>query len=186
MENWKPVKGYEDCYAVSDLGRVKRISGLVKTSIKHSEYKMVHERILKQNKKRNGYLTVDLSKNNVVKTISVHKLVATAFCDKKENDTQVNHINCNKQDNRAVNLEWCTGEENRKHAKENNLYNNPNKKKVRCKQLNKIFESSYKAAEFINFEFFKNSKQTKNLAAKIRAACCGMQKSAYGFTWEQV
>lgn len=186
MEIWKPIENYETQYAVSTHGRVKRISGFVKTDIKNNSQRLIKERILKQNKKRNGYLTVDLSKENEVKTISVHRLVALAFVENTEGKPQVNHINANKQDNRMDNLEWVTGLENRNHAKENNLYKNPNKKAVRCIELNKEFASSYEAAEYTNNLKYKNSKQIKNISAKIRGCCNGFQKTAYGFHWVQI
>ena len=186
MEIWKPVVGYEGYYEVSSYGRVRSVDHYANTGIKHSEKRLVKGHILKQAIKRRGYLSVDLSKENCVKTILVHKLVATAFLEKQEHHTQVNHINCNKRDNRVENLEWCTGEENRRHAKEHNLYHNPNKKTVQCKQTNMVFESSYKAAEWVNETRYRNSKQTKNIASKIRASCLGMQNVAHGYTWEYV
>ena len=185
MEIWKPVLGYEELYEVSDLGRVRRLDSIVNSGIKHSDHRRVVGRCLRQNEKRNGYLTVDLSKGNVVKTISVHKLVATAFCERREGQDQVNHINCNKHDNRAENLEWCTGAENRAHAKANDLYYHPPTKPVRCKQLNMTFSGSYAAAEYINAHLFGNARQVKNLASKIRCCVNGIQKTAYGYTWEK-
>jgi len=186
MEIWKPVIGYEGYYEVSSCGRVRSIDHYANTGILHSNERLVKGHVLKQNNKRNGYLTVDLSNGNHVKTILVHKLVATAFLEKKAYHTQVNHINCDKHDNRVENLEWCTGEENRAHAKANNLYHNPNKKTVKCKQTGQTFESSYKAAEWVNQTRYGNSKQTMNIACKIRSVCTGKQRSAYGYTWEQV
>ena len=50
--------------------------------------------------------------------------------------------------------------------------------------LNKEFESSYQAAEYLNEHYFNNTKTVKHIAAKIRSCCLGTQKSAYGFTWE--
>lgn len=183
MEIWKDIKNYEEFYEVSNLGRIRRKEGYVNSGIKHNTKRLVKSYVLKQNKKRSGYLTVDLSKNNIVKTISVHRIVAITFCENPLNKKEVNHINGNKQDNRAENLEWVTPSENIKHAFDIGLKKGRGKK-IRCKQLDMIFNSSYEAAEYINNKYFKNAKQVKSMAAKIRSACLGLQKVAYGFTWE--
>lgn len=186
MEIWKDIKNYENWYQVSNYGRIRSIDRLVNTSIKHNEYCLKKGKLLKLNEKRNGYLTVDLTKNSNKKTISVHRLVAETFIPNIENKEQVNHINANKKDNRVENLEWVTAEENRNHAKENNLYISKRKQKVRCKQTNMIFESSYEAGEWVNKTKFKYSKNTKNIANKIRCCVNGYQKKAYDYTWEKV
>lgn len=186
MEIWKDIKNYEGLYQVSNIGRVKSLDKKVNTKIKNNDYRIVKGKILKLNKKRNGYLTVDLSKNGIVKTCTIHRLVANAFIDNPQNKEQINHINAKKYDNRVENLEWCTYQENVEHAKINKLYYNKNCKKVRCKQTNKIYESSYQAGEWLNNEIFKNSKSTKVIANKIRMCCNGKQKKAYNYTWEFV
>ena len=188
MENWKEIKGYENEYQVSDLGRIKRLKGKVNSGLRNSHYRTTKEVILKQHLKRNGYLTVDLSKNGIVKTISVHRIVAINFIpnDDPENKKAVDHINCIKTDNRVCNLEWVSNYENSQRAKQNHLTYAPNKKPVRNKQLNKIFTSSYDAANYINNIKYKNAKIVKSMAGKIRSCCCGWQKSAYGYTWEYV
>lgn len=186
MEIWKDIKNYEGIYQVSSLGRIRSLDRKVRTGIKHNEYKIAKGKILKLNQKRNGYLTVDLSKENKVKTITVHRLVALNFIPNPENKEEINHINCKKYDNRVENLEWVTSEENKEHAKLNKLYYNPKRKQVRCKQTNTIFESSYNAGEWLNNNRFKNSKNTTVIANKIRMCCNGKQKIAYGYTWEFV
>lgn len=46
----------------------------------------------------------------------IHRLVADLFCQHREGCDYVNHINGDKTDNRAENLEWVTHTENMQHA----------------------------------------------------------------------
>ncbi len=66
---------------------------------------------------RGNYLKVTLyNDKGQRKQISVHRIVAEIFCPNPKNKTCVNHINGDKHDNRAANLEWCTHAENSRHA----------------------------------------------------------------------
>ena len=60
-----------------------------------------------------------------VGTKKIHKLVAEAFLPKIENMTEINHINCDKSDNRVENLEYVTHRTNMmkqtKHIKNEKL-----------------------------------------------------------------
>jgi hypothetical protein len=87
----------DEAYAVTDDGRV--------WSYKTSQW-------LKPATTSRGYPCVRLHG----KTHSVHRLVAAAFCNNADNKDCVNHINGDKSDNRAENLEWVTHSENHKHA----------------------------------------------------------------------
>lgn len=107
-EEWKPIKGYEGIYEVSNMGRVK--------SLHRSQ-----GRILKQYTQDNGYVKVNLSKNGTHNTKRVHRLVATAFIPNPHNKPEVNHIDGNKENNNVDNLEWCTREYNVRHAFHNGL-----------------------------------------------------------------
>ena len=115
MEIWKPIKGYEWIYEVSNLGRVKRLETLVKNK---NGYRLVKEKIL--NIPSYIYQTVFLS-NGKVKQHYVHRLVATAFIENPLNKEQVNHKDGNKLNNNVSNLEWVTKAENQIHAIENGL-----------------------------------------------------------------
>lgn len=102
VEIWKPVKGYEGLYDVSDWGRVRNASKKVLRH--HYDYK--------------GYSRLNLVDSNGLKsTKAVHRLVATAFIDNPYNKPEVNHKKGMKWDNRASMLEWVTRQENAKHAK---------------------------------------------------------------------
>ena len=130
METWKKIKGYEDCYEVSDLGRVK--------SLKNNK-----SIILKGNLDSKGYLTVSLSKNDVSKTHIIHQLVAIAFLNHIPNRFKlvVNHINFNRLDNRLDNLEVVTHRENtnQKHIKSKSKYVGVQFLKSRNKWIARIY-----------------------------------------------
>lgn len=75
----------------------------------------------------NGYLEVRFGTTkgsreaHMQKGMTLHRLVALVFIPNPENLPQVNHKDGNKMNNCVTNLEWCTGEENMQHAKENDL-----------------------------------------------------------------
>ena len=72
--------------------------------------------------KKTGYQEILLtSRDGNHHTKLIHRLVAECFCTKREGANEVNHINGDKTDNRAANLEWVTRSENLKHAFETGL-----------------------------------------------------------------
>ena len=72
---------------------------------------------------REGYYVVKLSGRNQ-KSVCLHRLVAELWCDKPEGATQVNHIDGNKGNNCAENLEWVTPLENMQKSMEAGLHDN--------------------------------------------------------------
>lgn len=104
-EIWKDVEGYEGLYQVSNTGRVKSFRGRNRTVDKEGH-------ILKPNLCR-GYPNVGLSKaDGSRKTFLVHRLVAAAFVPNPNGYREINHIDENKLNGNASNLEWCTREYN--------------------------------------------------------------------------
>lgn len=123
IEVWKDIQGYEGLYQVSNLGNVKSLSRLM---ISNTGRFTSRERFLKQCNDINGYLMVNLNKNNKHVTKKVHKLVAIEFlshvpCGSK---LVINHIDFNMKNNRVDNLEIVTTRENsnRKHIKSSSQY----------------------------------------------------------------
>lgn len=104
----KRIQGYEELYTISNYGEVF----LIKNGLKR-----------KTSITRAGYALITLSKNAVKKTFLLHRLVAEHFVPNPENKEEVNHIDGNKLNNKASNLEWVSGEENREKAIATGLIN---------------------------------------------------------------
>lgn len=105
-EEWRPVVGYEGLYDVSNAGRVRRVGG----------------GYLRPMAMPRGYLQVALSSGGVERRHLVHRLVASAWLGPPPPGTAVNHIDGDKANNRADNLEWATARQNTAHAIETGLY----------------------------------------------------------------
>lgn len=119
MEVWKDIEGYEGEYSVSNLGRIKSKSRVIR--LKNGRNLHIKEKILKGSKDTKGYMQVELKKNGERNIRVIHRLVACAFIENPMCKEQVNHIDGNKLNNRADNLEWCNCKENINHAWENML-----------------------------------------------------------------
>ena len=113
-EIWKPIKGYEGYYEVSNLGRVRSLERAVLVlGKKHRPYfRLEPEQILKPFKHR-GYYEVPFNVNKKRKVYGVHELVATAFLGERPfSRAHIRHLNCIPTDNRVENLAYGTSGEN--------------------------------------------------------------------------
>lgn len=102
---WKDIKEYEGLYTISDKGEIRNCKGQLR----------------KLNIGKNGYVLVDLYKNNIRHTYLVHRLVAQAFIPNPYNLELINHKDGDKTNNDINNLEWCDYSYNLKHAIINKL-----------------------------------------------------------------
>lgn len=108
MEVWKKIKGFET-YEISSNGRLKK-------NLAFRKYRSYQSKILNPCFDKDGYLRTALSFNGVTKMKRIHRLVAEAFLENKNNYPVINHKNGIKSDNFLDNLEWCTVKENNVHA----------------------------------------------------------------------
>ena len=86
---------YSDTYSVSSYGNVRN-------DITH--------KALKPRENSKGYLRVNI----LNKEMFVHRMVAKCFLP-KSNKKYINHLDGNKHNNSAYNLEYCTASENMLH-----------------------------------------------------------------------
>jgi hypothetical protein len=101
MTEWRPIVGWEGKYRINKCGLIQNILG----------------RALNPWKDDQGYMRVRLTdtKNNKRKIVKVHRLVAEAFIENPNNYPFINHIDNNRSNNCATNLEWCTQKMNLAH-----------------------------------------------------------------------
>ena len=79
--------------------------------------------MLKLQKRKAGHLDILLKKNGKEERCWVHRLVAVAFLENKNNLPIVNHIDSNPENNRVDNLEWCTQKHNIRHCVNSGRFN---------------------------------------------------------------
>ena len=113
MEIWKAIKDYENLYEVSNQGQIRSKERQVNV---RNGTRTVKARIRKIFENKRGYMTVVLSKENKLKTFTVHQLVAQAFIPNFIKGTEVNHIDGNKTNNYVNNLEKSNPSHNQFHA----------------------------------------------------------------------
>ena len=105
-EVFKPIEEFDGNYLVSNLGRVKSLNYIYPGNVG----------FLKPINHHGGYQVVHLSKKGKVYNRMIHTLVAKAFIPRQKGKPLVNHIDGNKHNNVASNLEWVTYKENKAHA----------------------------------------------------------------------
>lgn len=180
-EIWRDIEGYEGLYQVSDQGRVKSLKRVI---MKRDGRKLtINECILKPVATREGYLQVTLYAPGKQKILSVHRLVCEAFHENPHCKPQVNHVNENKKDNRACNLEWMT-------AKENMNFGTRNKRagKKIAKALSKPVAQCTLDEKVI--KVWQSTREAERKAgfnhSDIGHAANGRYKTHKGFIWKYI
>lgn len=111
-EEFRPIRGFEGMYEVSNLGRIRSLittrgNVIRKTSSAGDGYERV---ILSRPMPFPGYNLKQVACRYV------HRLVAEAFIPNPQGLSDVNHLDGIKNNNAVENLEWISHRENLRHA----------------------------------------------------------------------
>ena len=178
-EIWKPIKGYDGLFDVSNLGRVKSLSKLTYCGHNHLTKQNKEDSIRKLQISVNGYITVILFKNGVGKQHQVHRLVGEAFLDNPNDYPQINHKDENKQNNLPENLEWCTNLYNSQYGTVYHRRKEGLKRPIEQYDLNGEYIKTYSSAVDVG-EIYGHGTNG------IYRCCNGFQKTGYGYIWRYV
>ena len=163
MENYKPIKGFENNYLIYDTGQV---------------WSITKKKFLKPKKEWTGYLSVCLCKDNIKTMHKIHRLVAEAFIPDPLNLPYINHIDENKENNSVSNLEWCNIEynvnyqknfSNEKREKLNGVIGKP----IICVETNTVYKSASEA-----------SRQMGISRSHLSNVLNGRKQTAGGYHWK--
>lgn len=127
-EEWRPVVGHENRYAISSLGRVKALGRPGAGKGTRATDLILKQQIVKRASwkgKGKADYRVHLVRDGQARSKPhlVQRLVALAFLgERTAQRPQINHKDGNPLNNRVENLEWCSASENIRHALATGLY----------------------------------------------------------------
>ena len=121
-----------------------------------------------------GYKTVCLCIDGKPKHYYVHRLVASAFVENPNDYPEVNHIDEDRGNNRAENLEWCTSKYNKNYGRRAERFGRRRGRPVVCLETGQVFYSSGDAGRNMGIR-----------REDIHACCTGYRNthSAGGYHW---
>ena len=154
-EIWVDIKNYEGKYRISNKGRIKSLE----RQVSHGGITWIQpERIMSHWCGTTSYYDcVRLYKGGVGTKFSVHRLVAQHFLPEWNPKLEVNHIDGDRYNNTANNLEMCTHQRNMEHAIAGGLKQDYGEKSVNAKLTNA-------QAEEVRVKYFSGKASQDTLA----------------------
>ena len=175
-EEWKDIVGFEGSYQVSNLGRVKSLSRIVRANT--CGLREISEKILSNAKSSCGYDLVMLSKNGKHYNKFIHRLVAETFIPNPNKYREVNHKDENKHNNMVENLEWCDRKYNANYG--TGIERCAAKK---CKPVVMIDVAT--GVELKTYKSAKEAMKETNINRNyIGMVCLGKRATAGGYIWK--
>ena len=161
-EIWKKIEISSKNYEVSNYGQIRNSTT---------------KKILTPRPTKTGYLRVHLAvPEGGRKDFYIHRLVAEAFCSRKEGYDTVNHLDNDITNNYASNLEWCTQTQNIDYCQNQGRASKNRKPVIGIKD---------------NVEYYFNSmteaqQHTGCCVQNIGQCCRGERKTIHGYSWRYV
>lgn len=187
-EVWRPVVGLESLYEMSTRGCVKSVDHYVKHW--RGGLKLVKGRILKQTRRENGYLQVELFNNGFGKNYLVHRLVGMTFPDlvgwtekakgKPFDELQINHKDQNKENNCVENLEWCDGPYNANYGDRNERMA---KTQTNGKCSKTVYQYTLDGQLVKVWPSIAECRRNGFVGISVCKCCLGKQNTHRGFKW---
>jgi hypothetical protein len=188
MEIWKDIKGYEELYVISNLGRV---ASLNRVSVDKNGRNVAYRgKMLTPCPNSRGYLRVQLKRDGICRSYFIHRLVALHFVENPlpAEYTIVNHIDSDHLNNKAENLEWTTIYGNNHHAISKGRMNRTKEWLQHLRESNEnrgraVVGENIATGETIRFVCLNDCKAAGFQPSCVCQCCEGKRKSHKGIIW---
>jgi len=179
-EIWKDIEGYEGLYQVSNLGRVSSSGRNIMRRTRYGTIAPYHiaGRVLKPSHSNGDYCYVHLfDKDGVSTNYKVHRLVALAFVPNPDNLNEVNHIDEDKENNRADNLEWVKHVDNCNHGTRN--------ERSAAKRGRRVEQLTLDGKHVAFYQSVSEASRQTGIGRSNIGECLGRRsQTAGGFSWK--
>ncbi|MBP5421432.1 MAG: hypothetical protein J6Y78_03210 [Paludibacteraceae bacterium] len=188
-EVWRPVKGYEGLYEVSNYGRVRSLDRIVYRQ-NGNAYRLRGKIITPHTNGNTKHLHLKLCKDGIPVKNYVHRLEAEAFIPNPYNLPEVNHKDENPLNNfvcvnedgtidfEKSNLEWVSHQEN-------NAYGTKGKRQGQKLSKGEVLQIKY--GKVLNrYPSAEQAGKINNITPNNIRNCCNNKphyKSAGGYEW---